>query len=92
MIQRRRTALKKGFGKISFFKKSGARLYIPQKLIKDSKFPFKDGEIVKITIKDNSLIVKSVEWWEMIDWDSIPEVFEKLPEEIKQKIKLSSSS
>lgn len=78
---------RRSFGKIRFFKQSGARLYIPEKIISDSNFPFKDGEIVKIEIGNNSLKLRAVEWWEMLDWKTMPETFEKLPEEIKRKIK-----
>lgn len=81
--------LKKGFGRLTFFKKSGARLYIPERIISDSNFPFKDGEIVKIEIGNSSLNLKSVEWWEMLDWKTMPETFEKLPEETKRKIKIA---
>ena len=78
-----------GFGKLAFFKKSGARVYIPQKIISDKDFPFRNGDIVKIEIHNSCLVFKAVEWWEMIDWESMPEVFEKLPDEIKEKIRLS---
>lgn len=79
--------VKRGFGRISFYKKSGARLYIPEKVLKDSEFPFKDGEIVKIEVGNESVMVRSVEWWEMLDWETMPEAFEKLPAEIKEKVK-----
>jgi hypothetical protein len=78
---------RRGFGRITFFKKSGARLYIPEKVISDSSFPFKDGEIVKIDIGNSSLKLEAVEWWEMLDWKTMPETYEKLPEETKAKIK-----
>jgi hypothetical protein len=77
---------KDSFGRIAFFKKSGARLYIPARIIDDSNFPFKDDEIVKIEIGNSSLKLKAVEWWEMLDWKTMPETYEKLPNEIKQKI------
>jgi len=78
---------KRGFGRVKFFKKSGARLYIPESVIRDSSFPFKDGEIVKIEIGNSSLKLKAVEWWEMLDWKTMPETFKKLPPEIQRKIK-----
>jgi len=78
---------KEGFGRIKFFQKSGARLYIPEKVIRDSGFPFKDRDIVKIEIRSNSLTLRPVEWWEMLDWKTMPEAFLRLPEEIKEKIK-----
>jgi len=79
---------KEGFGRIKFFQKSGARLYIPQKVIEDSNFPFKDNDIVKIRVEKNSIILESVEWWEMIDWKTQPEAYAKLPENIKSKIRV----
>lgn len=77
---------KKSFGKVIFFEKSGARLYIPAKIVNDSSFPFKNGEIVKIEIGNSSLKLKAVEWWEMLDWGTMPETYEKLPDEVKRKI------
>lgn len=78
---------KRGFGRIGYFKKSGARLYIPEKVLKDTNFPFKDGDLVKIEIGNDSLKVESTEWWEMLDWRTTPEAFERLPAEIKEKIR-----
>jgi len=78
---------KRGFGRIGFYKKSGARLYIPERVLKDENFPFKDGDIVKIEVGNESLQVRPVEWWEMLDWKTMPEAFEKLPAEVKEKIK-----
>lgn len=77
---------RKSFGRITFFKKSGARLYLPARIIDDSTFPFQDGEIVKIEIGNSSLKLKAVEWWEMLDWKTMPVTYEKLPSEIKEKI------
>jgi len=68
---------REGFGKIKYFQKSGARLYISEKVIGDFSFPFKDGDIVKIRIGNNSLILESVDWWEMLDWKTMPEAYEK---------------
>jgi antitoxin component of MazEF toxin-antitoxin module len=74
-------------GRIRFFSKSGARLYIPQKVVKEPRFPFKDGELVKIEVGNNSLILRTVEWWEMLDWKTMPDAYAKLPDEIKEKIR-----
>lgn len=77
---------RKGFSRITFFKKSGARLYIPEKVVKSPEFPFKNGEIIKIEIGNSSLKLGAVNWWEMLDWRTMPETYEKLPEEIKAEI------
>ncbi|MFQ6075254.1 MAG: hypothetical protein ACE5Z5_03835 [Candidatus Bathyarchaeia archaeon] len=77
----------KTLGRIRRYAKSGARLYIPQSVLDDPRFPFKDGEVVKIEFGSDSLVLRSVEWWEMLDWETMPRVFEKLPEEIKEKIR-----
>jgi len=82
-----KTKFKKGFGRFRYFKKSGARLYIPEKILKDKNFPFSDKELVQIEIEKNSLKVRSVEWWEMLKWSQMKEAFDKLPLEIKEKIK-----
>lgn len=77
----------RGFGRIKFFQKSGARLYIPEKIRSASEFPFKDGDVVKIEFGNSKLTLKSVEWWEMLDWKAMPDTFMKLPEDIKKKVK-----
>jgi len=75
-----------GVSRIRFFKKSGARLYIPEKVAKSGFFPFKDDELVKIRVGEGSLTVERVEWWEMIDWNEMRDAYEVLPEEVKRKI------
>ena len=40
---------------------SGGRIYIPQRLLRSPKFPFLDGERVKIEIKGDKLIVSRME-------------------------------
>jgi len=75
-----------GFAKIKFYKKSGAMLYIPEDIRSDSSFPFEDGEIVKITIGNDSLLLEKPEWWEMLDWKNLRDAYSKLPEETREKI------
>jgi len=75
-----------GVSRIKFFKKSGARLYIPEKVANSQLFPFKDDELVKIQINEGSLRIERVEWWEMIDWNEMRDAYEVLPEELKRKI------
>ena len=82
--------VKKGFGRIRYYHNSGARLYIPEKVISDSQFPFQDGEILKIELGNDSLILRVVEWHEMLNWETMPKVFEKLPPELKEKIEKPS--
>ena len=85
--------MKEGATRIRFYPKSGARLYIPQRMLEDPDFPFEDEELVKIEIEDGRLIISRPEWWELIDWNSLPrEVFEKLPDEIKEKIRINRGS
>lgn len=77
-----------GFGRIRHYLRSGARLYIPQKVLEDSAFPFRDGDLVKFEIRpDGSVNLKGVEWWEMIDWDSQLDSFNRLPDEVKASIR-----
>ena len=82
-----KTVSKLNFGRITFFKKSGARLYIPEKVLSDAAFPFKDGDVVKIEVSEGALKLKGVEWWEMLDWETMPEAFKKLPQDIQAKIR-----
>ncbi|MFB3888607.1 MAG: hypothetical protein ACE14S_03885 [Candidatus Bathyarchaeia archaeon] len=77
---------KHSFSRITFFKKSGARLYLPEKVVSDAAFPFKDGDVLKIEFADGALKLRSVEWWELLDWETMPEAFRKLPKEIQMKI------
>ncbi|MCD6263195.1 hypothetical protein J7L60_02130 [Candidatus Bathyarchaeota archaeon] len=72
--------------RIKFFKKSGARIYLPSKIVKDPDFPFEDDDLVKIEIGNDSLRIERPEWWEMLDWNELREAYETLPEEIKRKI------
>jgi len=78
---------KYSFARLKFFEKSGARLYVPEKLKGDSSFPFEDGEIVKIEIGNDSLRLSKPEWWEMLDWRNMEDAYSKLPAEISQKIR-----
>jgi len=78
--------VKFSFAKVKFFQKSGARLYIPEGVRGDSNFPFEDGEIVKITIGNDSLTLEKPEWWEMLDWKKMRDAYEKLPIAIREKI------
>jgi len=72
--------------RIKFFKKSGARLYIPAKVIRNPDFPFEDDDLVKIEIGNKSLILEKPEWWEMLDWNEMRNAYNALPDEIKTKI------
>jgi len=79
--------VKISFAKIKFFQKSGARLYIPESVKGDSNFPFEDGEIVKITLGNDSLTLEKPEWWEMLDWKNLKDAYDKLPVEVQEKIR-----
>jgi hypothetical protein len=72
--------------KIRRYAKSGARLYINQSLLDDPKFPFKDGDIVKIEVTNPGLTLTRPEWWEIIDWNQMRDAYRQLPEEIRAKI------
>lgn len=76
----------KSVARIRFYKKSGARLYLPERLVRDARFPFKDEDLVKIEIGNDSLIIEKPEWWEMLNWNEMRSAFKVLPNEIKQKI------
>jgi len=45
-----------------------------------------DEEILKVEILDGKLALSKPEWWEMLDWDEMPQVWKTLPEEIKSKV------
>ena len=86
-MQKLKSLPQRSFGRAAYFKKSGARLYIPEKVVSDSAFPFKDGDIIKIEIEENTVTLKKTEWWEMLDWKTMPETFEKLPPDVQGKIR-----
>ena len=74
--------------RIKFYKKSGARLYIPESVLKDPEFPFRDDDLVKIEISNPGVLLIKPEWWEMLDWDNMKNAFAQLPDDIKEKIRL----
>ena len=73
--------------KIKYFKKSGARLYLPQSVLDDPGWQFKDVDLVKIEIGNPSISISKPEWWEMLDWNEMAEAYKLLPQEIKDKIR-----
>jgi hypothetical protein len=72
---------------LKHFQKSGARLYIKQEFLNDPEFPFEDEDILKMEIVDGKLVLSKPEWWEMLDWGEMPQVWKTLPEEIKEQIR-----
>ena len=75
--------------RIKYYKKSGARLYIPQSVIEDPDFRFNDGDIVKIEINNPAIIISRPEWWEMLDWTEMSDTYALLPQEVRDKIRES---
>jgi len=37
---------------------------------------------------DEEGLAREVEWWEMLDWSTMKETFDKLPPEIRNKIRI----
>ena len=72
--------------RIKYYKKSGARLYIPQSVVDDPEFSFSDGDIVKIDVGNPVITISKPEWWEMLDWTKMRDAFDLLPNQIKQII------
>ncbi len=73
--------------RIKYFKKSGARLYIPQSVIEDPGWRFEDGDLIKIEIGNPSLTISKPQWWEMLNWNEMRETFDLLPDETKAEIR-----
>ena len=67
-------------------------LYVPDRIFKDKTFPFKDGEVVKIRIDGDRVVQEKAEWWELLEWSKLPNVFAKLPKEIREKIEKASAT
>ena len=72
--------------RVKFYKKSGARLYLPEDLVRDPSFPFKDDDLVKIEMRKNSLTISRPEWWELLNWSEMREAYVRLPAEIRANI------
>lgn len=72
---------------IKYYKKSGARLYIPQGVIENPAFPFKDGDIVKIEIGNPGVTLSRPVWWEMVDWNQMKPAFNALPGDTQELIR-----
>jgi hypothetical protein len=84
------------FGRVKEFAKSGAYLYLPARFVEDREiFPFKDDDIVKLEVvkgeadEGTKMIVSTPRWYELLDWSKMSDAYEKLPPEIKEKIKQS---
>jgi predicted nuclease with TOPRIM domain len=73
--------------RIKYYKKSGARLYIPQSVVNDPEFPFVDGELVKIEVGNPVITLTKPTWFEMLNWNEMKDTYELLPEQIKEEIK-----
>ena len=41
---------------------------------------------VRILAVDDEGVTREVNWWELLDWKTMPETFKKLPHEIRFKI------
>lgn len=73
--------------RIKYFKKSGARLYLPQSVISDPEWHFKDGDLVKIEIGNPDISISKPVWWEMLNWNEMRDTFQLLPEATKEEIR-----
>jgi len=76
------------FGRIKKFKKSGAYLYLPERLVDSDDFIFKSDDVVKLRIdkQHKKMEVSIPQWWELLDWSKMPDAFEKLPHDVKKRI------
>jgi len=76
-----------GVTRLKHYPKSGARIYIPQKLLTSPDFPFLDDDLLKIEFgKDDTIVLSKPQWWELLNWDEMPVAYEQLPQEIKDRI------
>jgi len=73
--------------RIKYFKKSGARLYLPQSIINDPEWPYEDGDLVKIEISNPVIRISKPVWWEMLNWNEMRDTFELLPDATKDEIR-----
>jgi len=76
-----------GKGRFRHYNNPGAMLYIPDRIVSDPRWPFEDGEIVKITIENGRVVETRARWYEMLDWEGNPGMYEKLSPEAKEEIK-----
>jgi hypothetical protein len=67
---------------------SGAMLYLGVGLLNDPDFDFSDGELLKIEIEYDKLVISKPKWYELLDWTTFEESsIEQLPEEAKEYAK-----
>lgn len=78
-------------GRFRHYNNPGAMLYIPNRLFNDPKWPFEDGELVKIIIdvENHRVIETRARWYEMLDWRGSPDMYATLKPEIKEQIQQS---
>lgn len=72
--------------------KSGGTLYIPQGLLRDLRFPFNPDDIVRVSIKDSSIVISRAEWFHLVPWTESRRYIDAyllLPRDIQEKIQKS---
>ena len=71
------------------YPKSGAMIYIPQDALEDPRFMFRDGEVLRINVKNDELCITKPSWYELINWndDQMRQGFNELPLEIQEQIR-----
>jgi len=52
----------------------------------DEDWPFEDDELIKIIVEKKVVKLVAPEWWEIIDWNTMKEVYDNLDEVLKRKI------
>jgi len=74
--------------KLKRYPQSGAMIYIPQMVLDDPSFSFKDGEILRISLKETEICITKPAWFELINWSDhqMREGYDELPESIKLQI------
>lgn len=67
-------------------------LYVPDRVSADEAFPFKDNEVVKIRVDGDRVIQERAEWWELLNWEKLPDAYSKLPGPVKEQIEKRQKS
>jgi len=60
-------------------------MYLGVGLLNDPDFPFKEDEILKMKIVDETVVISKPKWYELLDWSMFEKSYiNELPEEARK--------
>jgi hypothetical protein len=75
----------KDTGRFRHYNNPGAFLYVKESIVSDPRWPFKEGEWVKIYIdvENGRVVEEKAKWYDVLVY-KFPGAYELLPQEIKE--------